>query len=289
MGVKTYKKTTAGRRQASVNDFAELTDKRRRPVRALTVPLPKTGGRNNQGFTTTRFRGGGHKRLYRLIDFKRNKDGVAAKVEAIEYDPNRNCFIALLAYADGEKRYILAPNGLKAGDQVMSGHDAEPQIGCAMQLKDIPVGMDVHNIEMIAGQGGKLVRSAGGAARLVAREGQWATIVLPSGEMRQISTACRATIGQLGNMDFKNIMLGKAGRKRHLGRRPHVRGTAQNPVAHPLGGGEGRSGGGRHPCSPTGVLAKGGRTRNRRKNSNRRILRRRRSVRYGQVSLARRK
>lgn len=289
MGVKIHKKTTAGRRQSSVNDFAELTDKSRRPVKALTRPMHKTGGRNNQGFTTSRFRGGGHKRLYRIIDFKRNKDGVMATVEAIEYDPNRNCFIALLNYADGEQRYILAPNGMKAGDKVMSGPEAEPQVGCAMQLKDIPVGMDIHNIELIAGQGGKLVRTAGGAARLVAREGLWATIVLPSGEMRQVRTDCRATIGQLGNLEHKNVILGKAGRKRYLGRRPHVRGTAQNPVSHPLGGGEGRSGGGRHPCSPTGKLAKGGRTRNPRKNSNRRILRRRKSVRYGQVSLPRRK
>ncbi len=289
MGVKIHKKTTAGRRQSSVNDFAELTDKSRRPVKALTRPMHKTGGRNNQGFTTSRFRGGGHKRLYRIIDFKRNKDGVMATVEAIEYDPNRNCFIGLLNYADGEQRYILAPNGMKAGDKVMSGPEAEPQVGCAMQLKDIPVGMDIHNIELIAGQGGKLVRTAGGAARLVAREGLWATIVLPSGEMRQVRTDCRATIGQLGNLEHKNVILGKAGRKRYLGRRPHVRGTAQNPVSHPLGGGEGRSGGGRHPCSPTGKLAKGGRTRNPRKNSNRRILRRRKSLRYGQVSLPRRK
>ncbi|RIK68799.1 MAG: 50S ribosomal protein L2 [Planctomycetota bacterium] len=289
MGVKIYKKTTPGRRQSSVNDFAELTSKHSRPVKSLTRPLTKTGGRNNQGFTTSRFRGGGHKRRYRVVDFRRNKDGVAATVERVEYDPNRNVFIALLKYGDGELRYILAPNGLKAGDKVMSGPTAEPKLGCAMAIKDMPVGMDIHNIELNAGQGGKLVRTAGSVARLVAKEGEWATIVLPSGEMRQVRTDCRATIGQLGNMDFKNIIWGKAGRTRYLGRRPHVRGTAQNPVAHPLGGGEGRSGGGRHPCSPTGVLAKGGRTRNPRKNSNRRILRRRKSVRYGQVSLPRRK
>lgn len=289
MGVKIYKKTTPGRRQASVNDFAELTSKTRRPVKSLVRPITKTGGRNNQGFTTSRFRGGGHKRLYRVIDFKRNKDGVMAVVDGIEYDPNRNCFIALLKYKDGELRYILAPNGLKAGDKVMSGPTAEPQVGCAMALKDMPVGLDIHNVELIAGQGGKLARSAGNAARLVAKESLWATVILPSGEMRQIRTDCRATIGQIGNVEFKNIMYGKAGRRRYLGRRPHVRGTAQNPVAHPLGGGEGRSGGGRHPCSPTGKLAKGGRTRNPRLNSNRRILRRRKSVRYGQVSLPRRK
>lgn len=289
MGVIIHKKTTPGRRQSSVSDFAELTSKSRRPVKSLVRPLTKTGGRNNQGFTTSRFRGGGHKRLYRVIDFKRSKDDVMAVVEAIEYDPNRNCYIALLKYADGELRYILAPNGLKAGNKVMSGSKAEPQVGCAMPLKDMPVGLDIHNVELTAGQGGKLVRTAGSAARLVAKEGLWATIILPSGEMRQIRTDCRATIGQLGNLDFKNVIYGKAGRRRYLGRRPHVRGTAQNPVAHPLGGGEGRSGGGRHPCSPTGKLAKGGRTRNPRRNSNRRILRRRKSVRYGQVSLPRRK
>ncbi len=289
MGIRIHKKTTAGRRQSSVNDFAELSDKRRRPVKSLCRPMVKTGGRNNQGFITARFRGGGHKRLYRVIDFKRNKDGIKAVVQSIEYDPNRNCFIALIRYDDGELRYILAPNGLKAGDKVGSGPGVEPDPGCAMPLRDVPVGMDVHNVELIAGQGGKLVRSAGGAARLVAREGEWATMMLPSGEMRQVRTECRATIGQLGNLDFKNIKYGKAGRRRYLGRRPHVRGVAQNPVAHPLGGGEGRSGGGRHPCSPTGVLAKGGRTRSPRKNSSRRILRRRKSRRYGQVSMPGRK
>jgi large subunit ribosomal protein L2 len=289
MAVKIYRRTTPGRRNASVNDYAELTDKRRQPVKALCRPLVKTGGRNNQGVTTSRFRGGGNKRRYRVIDFKRNKDGMAAEVQAIEYDPNRNCFIALLKYKDGELRYILAPNGLTAGDSVMSGPDAEPRSGNAMDLKRVPIGMDVHNIEMNPGQGGKLVRSAGGVARLAAREGDWATLILPSGEMRQVRVECRATIGQLGNLEHKNIKLGKAGRKRHMGRRPHVRGVAMNPVAHPLGGGEGRSGGGRHPCSPTGKLAKGGRTRKPKKTSNRRILRRRKSRRYGQVSLSRRK
>jgi len=285
MGIKIYKKTSAGRRFSSVNDFAELSDRRRRPAKGLLSPLPKTGGRNNQGFTTSRFRGGGHKRLYRLIDFHRDKDGVVAKVEAIEYDPNRNSFIALLKYADGENRYILAPQGLKAGDAVASGPDAEPKLGNCLPLARIPVGMEVHNIEMRAGQGGKLVRTAGGAATLMARDGDWATLVMPSGETRQLRIECRATIGQLGNIDYQNIRWGKAGRRRFLGRRPHVRGVAMNPVAHPLGGGEGRSGGGRHPCSPTGKLAKGGRTRSPRKNSNRRILRRRVSVRYGEVKL----
>jgi len=289
MGVRIYKKTTAGRRQSSVNDFAELTEKGRQPVKSLTEPLVGTGGRNNQGFTTSRFRGGGVKRLYRLIDFKRKKDGMPATVQAIEYDPNRNCFIALTKYQDGELSYILAPQGLKAGDVVMSGPSVEPKVGSCMPLKNMPVGMNIHNIEMTAGQGGKLVRSAGGMARLAAKEGAWATIILPSGEMRQVRVECRATVGQIGNVDFKNIIWGKAGRRRYLGRRPHVRGTAQNPVAHPLGGGEGRSGGGRHPCSPTGVLAKGGRTRNPRKNSNARLLRRRRSRRYGLVSIPGRK
>jgi large subunit ribosomal protein L2 len=285
MGVRIYKKTTAGRRQSSVNDFAELTTKGRRPVKSLTEPLVGKGGRNNQGFTTTRFRGGGVKKLYRVIDFKRKKDGMEAAVEAIEYDPNRNCFIALIKYQDGELAYILAPNGLKAGATVANGPDVEPKLGYCLPMENIPVGMDIHNIEMNAGQGGKMVRTAGGSARLAAKEGAWATVILPSGEMRQVRVECRATIGQLGNVDFKNIIWGKAGRRRLQGWRPHVRGTAMNPVAHPLGGGEGRSGGGRHPCSPTGVLAKGGRTRNPRLNSNKRILRRRRSRRYGLVSI----
>jgi len=289
MGIRKYKPTSAGRRHGMVNDFAELTSKTRRPTKSLLTPLHKTGGRNHHGCITSWWRGGGHKRMYRVIDFKRNKDGVVGKVEAIEYDPNRSCFIALVAYADGEKRYILAPAGLKAGDSVESGPGVEPKIGNAMPLKNIPVGMDIHNIEMIPGQGGKLVRTAGGTARLVAREGEWATLVLPSGEMRQVRVECRATIGQLGNLDHQNIVIGKAGRKRHMGRRPHNRGTSMNPVAHPLGGGEGRSGGGRHPCSPWGKLAKGGHTRSPRKVSNKRILRRRRSVRYGQLVLPKRK
>jgi len=289
MGVKHYKPTSAARRHGEVNDFAELTDKKRRPTKSLLEPLHKTGGRNHHGKITSWWRGGGHKRMYRIIDFKRNKDGVVGTVEAVEYDPNRSCNIALGVYADGEKRYILSPLGLKAGDKVESGSTAEPKTGNAMPLKAVPVGLDVHNIEMMPGQGGKLVRTAGGAARLVAREGDWATLLLPSGEMRQVRVECRATIGQLGNLDHQNITIGKAGRKRHMGRRPHNRGTSMNPVAHPLGGGEGRSGGGRHPCSPWGKLAKGGRTRSRRKNSNKRILRRRRSVRYGQLVLPKKK
>jgi large subunit ribosomal protein L2 len=217
MGVKLHKKTTPGRRQSSVNDFAEITSRSRPPVKSLLEPKIRSGGRNNQGFTTTRFRGGGAKRMYRVIDFKRKKDDMPAAVEAIEYDPNRNVFIALIIYKDGEKSYILAPNGLKVGDVVMNGPNTEPKLGCCMPLKNVPVGMNIHNIELTAGKGGQFVRTAGGMARLAAREGAWATVILPSGEMRQVRVECRATIGQLGNTEFKNIMLGKAGRKRYLG------------------------------------------------------------------------
>jgi large subunit ribosomal protein L2 len=286
MGVKVYNKTSAGRRFSSVNDYAEITFRHEnRRVKGLCEPLKKTGGRNHHGKITSWWRGGGNKRMYRVIDFKRSKDGQPARVLEIQYDPNRSCHIALLEYADGEKRYILAPLGLKSGDVVESGERIEPRVGNAMPLSGIPIGMDIHNIEMTAGQGGKLVRSAGGVARLMAREGGWATITLPSGEMRQVRVECRATIGQLGNLDHQNIRIGKAGRNRHRGWRPHVRGKAMNPIDHPLGGGEGRSNGGRHPCSPWGQLAKGGRTRSPRARSTRRIIRRRRSVRYGIVSL----
>jgi large subunit ribosomal protein L2 len=285
MAVKKYKPTSPGRRSGQVNDYLELTDKKIRPVKSLLEPKRKTGGRNHSGKITARHRGGGNKQMYRRVDFRRNKDGMNAEVVAIEYDPNRSCHIARLKYEDGELRYILAPVGLTAGDTVRSGADAEPNAGNAMRLRDVPAGMDVHNIEMNPGQGGKLARSAGTVARLLAKEGDWATLVMPSGEMRQVRLECRATIGRVGNTEHQNISLGKAGRNRHRGRRPHVRGVAMNPVAHPLGGGEGRSGGGRHPCSPEGKPAKGGRTRNRRKNSNKRILRRRKSVRYGQLTL----
>jgi large subunit ribosomal protein L2 len=206
-------------------------------------------------------------------------------VATIEYDPNRNCFISLLHYADGEKRYILAPYGIKAGDRVESGPVCEPKIGNTMPMSAIPAGMEIHNIEMRAGQGGKLVRGAGSAARIVAKEGDWVTVVLPSGEMRMIRKECRATIGRLSNPDHQNVRIGKAGRKRHMGIRPHVRGKAMNPVAHPMGGGEGRANGGRHPCSPTGVLAKGGKTRNPRNPSNKRIIRRRKSKRQKQLNI----
>jgi large subunit ribosomal protein L2 len=288
MGVRIYKKTSPGRRNSSVNDYAEITFRlENRPVKSLLQRLKKTGGRNHHGIITCRHHGGGGKKMYRIIDFKRRLDDVPGKVLEIQYDPNRSCFIALIEYQGGEKRYILAPHGLKAGDVVESGVKVEPKIGNCMPLASIPVGMNVHNIEMIAGQGGKLVRSAGGTARLMAREGKWATVTLPSGEMRQVRVECRATIGQLSNLDHQNVTLGKAGRSRHRGIRPHVRGKAMNPVAHPLGGGEGRSNGGRHPCSPWGKLAKGGRTRCPRARSNRRILRRRITKSYGEAKLRR--
>jgi len=283
MGIKIYKPTSPGRRNASVNDYAELSGDK--PEKSLCVRIKKNGGRNHSGMTTVRFRGGGARKLYRIIDFKRNKDNIAAKVASIEYDPNRNCFISLLNYADGEKRYILCPQDIKVGDTVESGSECEPKNGNAMPLGAIPGGLEIHNIEMMAGQGGKMVRGAGGAAKIIAKEGNWVTIVLPSGEMRMVRKECRATIGRLSNPDYQNVELGKAGRTRHLGRRPHVRGKAQNPVSHPMGGGEGRANGGRHPCSPTGVLAKGGKTRNPRRTSNKRILRRRKNKRQGQLVL----
>ena len=286
MGIRYYKPTSPGRRNASVSDFSELTDKNKKPEKSLTEPLKKKGGRNNQGFITARNRGGGHKRMYRVIDFRRNDhDGHAAKVTHIEYDPNRSARIALLVFPDGKKVYILAPDGLKAGMTVSSGPTAEPKLGNCLPLSKIPTGLQIHNIEMQPGGGGKLVRSAGVAATLTAREGSWAQITLPSGEVRRIPAECRATIGMVGNPDHMNIRLGKAGRSRWLGRRPHVRGVAMNPVDHPMGGGEGRTSGGRHPCSPTGKLAKGGKTRRRRKPSNSAIIRRRRSVRYGQLKI----
>jgi large subunit ribosomal protein L2 len=275
MGIRQYKPVTPGRRFGSVSDFAELTDRKKKPEKSLLRPLPKTGGRNHQGIVCTRFRGGGHKRRYRLIDFARRKDNIWATVIAIEYDPNRSAHIALLHYEDGARRYILAPQGLKAGDRVMSGEEAEPRLGNCLPLRRIPVGLSVHNVEMQPGRGGQLGRSAGTGIRLTAREGRWAQITLPSGEVRRVSADCRATIGTVGNAEHMNINLGKAGRKRWLGRKPHNRGTSMNPVSHPMGGGEGRSHGGRHPCSPTGVLSKGGKTRKKRKPSNAAIIRRR--------------
>ncbi len=284
MAIRVYRPTSPGRRNASVIDYKAIltTDK---PEKTLCKRIKKSGGRNHRGDTTVRFRGGGARKIYRLIDFKRNKDGMTAAVQTIEYDPNRNCFISLVQYQDGEKRYVLAPAGIKVGMVIESGQNVEPKVGNSMPLAAIPGGVEIHNIEMNAGQGGKLVRSAGGVARLMAKEGDWATVILPSGEMRMIRKECRATIGQLGNGDYQNVKIGKAGRKRHMGLRGHVRGKAQNPVAHPMGGGEGRANGGRHPCSPTGVLAKGGKTRNPRKTTGRRIIRRRKSNRGVQLVL----
>lgn len=276
MGIRYYKPTSAGRRQGSVSDFADLTDRKKKPEKTLLTPHKKKGGRNHQGIVSTRFRGGGHKRMYRQIDFKRTKDGAWASVVAIEYDPNRSARIALLEYEDGTKTYILAPEGLKAEDKVISGDQAEPRVGNCLPLRKIPLGMTIHNLEMQPGRGGQLCRSAGTSATLTAREGTWAQVTLPSGEVRRVSIECRATIGSIGNADHMNVSLGKAGRKRWLGKKPHNRGTSMNPVSHPMGGGEGRTAGGRHPCSPTGVPAKGGKTRKKRKPSNAAIIRRRR-------------
>jgi large subunit ribosomal protein L2 len=285
MGIRRYNPTSPGRRLASVSDFAEITDRKKEPEKSLLRPKKKKGGRNHQGKITARHRGGGHKQKYRIIDFQRKKDEIPAKVASVEYDPNRSARIALLHYADGEKRYILAPEGLTAGATVVSGETAEPRLGNCLPLKRIPTGTTIHNVELQPGRGGQMCRSAGTSAVLTAREEKWAQLTLPSGEVRRVPAACRATIGAIGNADHMSIRLGKAGRKRWMGRRPHVRGTAMNPVAHPLGGGEGRTSGGRHPCSPTGKLAKGGKTRRRRKPSNAAILRRRRSRRYGQLKI----
>src|SRR3954451_12463314 len=276
MAIRQYKPTTPGRRGGSVSDFSDITDPRKKPEKSLLVPHKKKGGRNNQGIITTRFRGGGHKRMYRIIDFKRKKDGVWAEVLSIEYDPNRSARIALLKYEDGTKTYILSPQGLAAGDKVMSGETAEPRTGNCLPLRKIPLGMTISNLEMQPGHGGQLCRSAGTSATLTAREGKWAQITLPSGEVRRVSSECRATLGMIGNAEHMNVSLGKAGRKRWMGRKPHNRGTSMNPVDHPMGGGEGRTAGGRHPSSPTGVLAKGGKTRKKRKPSNAAIIRRRR-------------
>lgn len=277
MGIKRYKPTTNGRRLATVSDFSEIT--KTTPEKSLLLPANKKSGRNNEGKITVRHRGGGSKRKYRIIDFKRNKHDVPAKVASIEYDPNRSANIALLNYVDGEKRYILAPAGLEVGNEIVSGEKVELHTGNCMPLKNIHLGSEVHNIELRPGEGGKIVKSAGSVARVLAKDGNYVQIILPSGEVRKIFHECRATVGQVGNTDHMGNRLGKAGRKRWKGRRPHVRGTAMNPVAHPLGGGEGRSHGGRHPCSPTGVLAKGGKTRKRKATSNNFIVRRRKSKR----------
>jgi len=270
MPIKKYKPTSPGRRFMSVIVDEELTKKE--PEKSLLEPLKRSSGRNTYGRITSRHRGGGHKRKYRVIDFKRNKLGVPAKVAAIEYDPNRSSRIALLHYADGEKRYILAPLGLKTGDQVISDDVTDVKPGNSMPLKNIPLGTLVHNIEMRPGKGGQVVRSAGTAAQVMAKEGRYVQIRLPSGEVRMFLEDCRATIGQVGNLDHENVSIGKAGRSRWLGRRPRVRGVAMNPVDHPMGGGEGKSSGGRHPCSPWGWPTKGYRTRGK-KPSDRFIVR----------------
>ena len=285
MGIRKYKPTSPGRRDASVSDFADLT-KGAKPEKSLLRPLKKNAGRNNQGVITVRHRGGGHKRKYRVIDFKRNKDGVKSVVDSVQYDPNRSARIALLKYIDGDKRYIIAPDGLKQGMTVESGADAAPTIGNCLPLKNIPLATVIHNVEMRPGQGGILCRSAGTNAVLMAREANWAQISLPSGEIRRVPAACRAVIGKVGNSEHSSIRLGKAGRSRWLGRRPTVRGTAMNPIDHPHGGGEGRTKGGRHPVSPSGVPAKGGRTRQKAKASNAAIVRRRKSKRYGQLKVS---
>ena len=273
MAIKKFKPYTPSRRSMSVVDSSDLTKKA--PEKALTSGLSKKGGRNNQGRMTMRRRGGGHKRRYREIDFRRNKDGVPGKIASVEYDPNRSARIALVVYADGDKRYIIAPKGLQAGMTVQNGAGAELKVGNTMPLKVMPLGTLVHNVEMMPGRGGQIARSAGNGCQLLAKEGRYATLRLPSGEMRRVLLECRATIGEVGNTDHGNISLGKAGRSRWLGRRPKVRGVVMNPVDHPHGGGEGRTSGGRHPVSPWGTPAKGFKTRKKNKRSNMYIVRRR--------------
>jgi large subunit ribosomal protein L2 len=272
MPIKSFKPTTPTRRFQTVMTTDHLAKKE--PEKGLTEGLRKSGGRNNKGRTTIRVRGGGHKRSYRVIDFKRDKHGVPAKVAAIEYDPNRTANIALLHYADGEKRYILAPVGLEVGRTVVSGPEADILVGNALPLDNIPAGTTIHNIELRPGKGGQMVRSAGAAAQLVSREGGIALIKLPSGEVRKVQSKCYATIGQVGNLDSENVSLGKAGRQRWLGRRPHNRGVSMNPIDHPHGGGEGRTSGGRHPVTPWGQPTRGFKTRNNKRTDNMIVTRR---------------
>jgi large subunit ribosomal protein L2 len=273
MGLKSFKPRSAGLRFRVSQTFAEVTEKA--PLRRLTEARRASAGRNNAGRITVRHRGGGVKRRYRIIDFRRDKIGIPARVAAIAYDPNRSANLAQLHYVDGEKRYILAPEGLAVGALVVSGPDAEPSVGNALPLDRIPLGLFVHNVELVPGQGGRLARSAGNSCQLMAREGAFVTLRLPSGEVRRVNARGLATIGQVGNLDWNGIKLGKAGRKRWMGIRPTVRGVAMNPVDHPMGGGEGRTSGGGHPRSPWGQLAKGGKTRNRRKPSGKFIVKRR--------------
>jgi len=273
MAIRTYKPTTPSLRFAAVSSFEEIT--KTKPERSLVEPKKRTNGRGSSGRITVRHKGGGHKRKYRIVDFRRDKFGIPARVAAIEYDPNRSAYLALLHYADGEKRYILAPVGLKVGDRVMSGPDAEPTVGNALPLSKIPLGMTIHNIELELGKGGKVARTAGAGAQLMAREGRFAHVKEPSGEVRMFDVRCLATIGQVGNLDHASVSYGKAGRSRWRGIRPTVRGVAMNPVDHPMGGGEGRTSGGGHPVSPWGKLAKAGKTRCKRKPSWRFIVSRR--------------
>jgi len=269
MPVKKYKPVTPGLRQKVSNAFTEITTSK--PEKSLLAPLKKSGGRNNQGRMTMRYRGGGHKRRYRIIDFKRNKDGIQATVKTIEYDPNRTAFIALVEYTDGEKKYILAPQGMKVGDTIMSGETATPDVGNTLFLSKIPLGAQIHAIELEPGRGAALARSAGTVGTLMGREGRYAVEKLPSGEVRRILLTCRATIGTTSNQDHGLEVLGKAGRKRWLGRRPRVRGVVMNPVDHPMGGGEGKASGG-HPRSRTGIMSKGQKTRNKNKPSSKLII-----------------
>ncbi|MBU0727279.1 50S ribosomal protein L2 [Patescibacteria group bacterium] len=273
MGIRSLKPVTPGSRFATRPDFADITTGS--PEKSLTTALRMTGGRNNKGRITMRHRGGGHRRRYRIIDFKRDKFDIPSKVATIEYDPNRSAYIALLHYADGEKRYILAPVGLNVGDELIAGENVELKVGNSLSLQNIPAGMMVHNVEMTPGKGGQIVRSAGAVARIMASDGGFVTLKLPSGEIRMIPEKCMATLGQVGNRSHSQVVSGKAGRTRWLGRRPKVRGVAMNPVDHPMGGGEGKSSGGRHPCSPTGIKSKGFKTRKKKKKSSELIVKRR--------------
>jgi large subunit ribosomal protein L2 len=273
MALKKYKPTTPTLRFKTSTDFSGLTKKA--PEKSLLEPMKSSGGRNNRGRITMRRMGGGHKRRYRRVDFKRDKHGIPAKVAALEYDPNRSAFLSLLHYADGEKRYILAPNGIKVGDVLVSGPEADIHPGNSLPLEKIPTGLFVHNIEMVAGKGGQMARSAGAYAQLMAKEGNNALLRLPSGEIRMVRKECSATVGQVSNIDHENVKIGKAGRSRWLGKRPKVRGVAMNPVDHPHGGGEGRTSGGRHPVSPWGLPTKGYKTRNKKKLSNKYIVHKR--------------
>ncbi len=273
MGMKKYKAITPGLRFRIDSNYDEIT--KSSPEKSLLEPKKRSGGRNNMGRITAFHRGGGHKRHYRVVDFKRKKHDIPATVKAIEYDPNRTARLALLFYIDGEKRYIIAPDGLKVGDKLMSGENSEIRVGNALPLEKIPLGMAIHNIEVVPGKGGQVARSAGSSAQLMAKEGDFALIRMPSSEIRRFHLNCYATIGQVSNIEWNNVSLGKAGRNRWLGRRPHVRGVAMNPIDHPMGGGEGKSSGGRHPCSPWGQLAKGLKTRKKRKKSDIFIVKRR--------------